>query len=131
MTMIPTDCYYTKEHEWVRLDGATFVVIGITEFAQDQLGDVIYVNLPEIGSEIQQFAQTGEAESVKAVSDLFSPVTGTVVEVNSNLQDTPELVNQDPYGEGWMLKVELSGTEQLSKLLSSDQYSDFLDSGEH
>ena len=115
----------------MRLDGATFVVIGITEFAQDQLGDVIYVNLPEIGSEIQQFAQMGEAESVKAVSDLFSPVTGTVVEVNSNLQDTPELVNQDPYGEGWMLKVELSGTEQLSKLLSSDQYSDFLDSGEH
>ena len=129
--MIPKDCYYSKEHEWVRIEDSKLVVIGITEFAQDQLGDVIYVNLPEIGSEMQQFAQMGEAESVKAVSDLFSPVTGIVVKVNENLQDAPELVNQDPYGDGWMLKVELSDTEQLSYLFSSDQYSDFLDSGEH
>jgi glycine cleavage system H protein len=129
--MIPTDCYYTKEHEWVRVEDATLVVIGITDFAQDQLGDVIYVNLPENGSEINQSAQMGEAESVKAVSDLFSPVTGTVVEVNGNLQDAPELVNRDPYGDGWMLKVELSSVEQLANLLSADQYGKYLDSGEH
>jgi glycine cleavage system H protein len=92
---------------------------------------VIYVNLPENGSEINQSAQMGEAESVKAVSDLFSPVTGTVVEVNGNLQDAPELVNRDPYGDGWMLKVELSSVEQLANLLSADQYGKYLDSGEH
>jgi len=118
--MVPTDLRYTKDHEWVRLEGDT-ATIGVTDFAAHELGDVVFVDLPEPGRGIEQFGTFGVVESVKAVSDLYAPVGGTVSEVNSALADTPELVNNDPYGDGWMLKlrdVKEGGTE----LVDQEQY---------
>ncbi|MFD1858531.1 glycine cleavage system protein GcvH [Aeromicrobium camelliae] len=106
--MIPEDLYYSREHEWVRLDGDV-AVIGITDFAQDQLGDIVFVDLPDSGEAVQAGAVVGELESTKSVSDVFSPVDGEVVERNDALETTPEVINSDPYGEGWLLKVKVSG----------------------
>lgn len=119
--MYPDDLKYSKEHEWVRLDG-NLAEIGVTVFAQDSLGDVVFVELPEIGTELKQFEKFGEIESVKAVSDLFSPVGGTIVEKNSEAIDKPESVNSDPYGVGWLIKVELADTAQLDELMDSATY---------
>jgi len=118
---VPQDLRYSKEHEWVRLDGDT-VTIGITSFAQEQLGDVVFVELPEKGATIRQFASLGVVESVKAASDIYSPVSGEVVERNVKVIEKPELVNQKPYEEGWMLKVKLADKGELQKLLSADDY---------
>ena len=119
--MYPDDLKYSKEHEWVRVNG-NMAEIGITVFAQESLGDVVFVDLPEVGSEVEQFAKFGEIESVKAVSDLFSPVGGTIVEVNDSATDSPEVVNDDTYGSGWLIKVELSDTAQLDELMDSTTY---------
>ncbi len=118
----PDDRRYSDEHEWALVDG-DIITVGVTRFATDSLGDVVYVDLPESGTEISQFDKFGEIESVKAVSDLFTPVGGTIVEVNSEVIDTPEKVNEDPYSVGWLLKVEASdAASQLEKLMDAGAY---------
>jgi glycine cleavage system H protein len=119
--MIPSDLRYTKEHEWVRVAGDE-ATVGITQHAADQLGDIVFVELPEPGRRLEQFATFGVVESVKAVSDLFAPVAGEVMEGNASLTATPELVNSDPYGAGWMLRVRLSDPAQLEQLLDAAAY---------
>jgi glycine cleavage system H protein len=117
----PDALQYTAEHEWVRIDGDV-VRVGITAFAQDALGDIVYVTLPEDGAEVQAGAVCGEVESTKSVSDVYSPVTGVVTGRNAGLDATPELVNTDPYGEGWMFEVRVADPAAIDGLLSSDDY---------
>ena len=117
----PDDLRYSKEHEWVRVEGS-YGTIGITSFASDELGDIVFVELPEVGARVAQFATFGVVESVKAVSDLYSPVSGSVMEVNDGLRDAPELLNTDPYGEGWIARVELSDPAELDSLMDADAY---------
>jgi glycine cleavage system H protein len=119
--MVPDDLRYTKEHEWVRVDGDE-ATIGITQYAADQLGDIVYVELPTVGSAVEQSATFGVVESVKAVSDLFAPVTGEVAGANDALTGEPELVNRDPYGDGWMLRIRLADPAQLDDLLDAAAY---------
>jgi glycine cleavage system H protein len=119
--MIPSDLRYTKEHEWVRVEGDV-ATVGITQHAADQLGDIVFVELPEPGRVLAQFATFGVVESVKAVSDLFAPVAGEVLEGNASLLATPEVVNSDPYGTGWMLRIRLSDRSQLEHLLDAAAY---------
>lgn len=121
----PSDRKYTKEHEWVRAD-ADVGTVGITDYAQDQLGDVVFVDLPAAGTKVTSLAKFGEIESVKAVSELFSPVSGEVVDRNEALADNPQWVNDDPYGEGWMLRVRLSAPAEVDKLMSAEEYETFL-----
>jgi glycine cleavage system H protein len=118
---IPPELRYTKEHEWVRVEGGV-AVIGITDHAQEQLGDLVYLELPKVGTVVDQFEKLGEIESVKAVSDLFSPVSGEVTERNEEAVKTPELVNQEPYGRGWLVKLSLSDAGEVDKLLTAAQY---------
>jgi glycine cleavage system H protein len=118
---VPADRRYLESHEWTTTDGET-VRVGITDFAQDELGDVVFVELPAEGDEVTKDAAFGVVESIKAVSDLLSPVSGTVVAVNEALFDAPELVNEDPYGEGWMIEVEPSSGGEFDALLSADDY---------
>ena len=120
---VPKDLYYTEEHEWIGVEG-DIITVGITDFAQGELGDIVFIELPENGSETTQMEPFGSIEAVKAVSDLFAPVSGTVVDVNSALEEKPELINEDPYGDGWMLKIKLSDKSELNSLLSADQYVD-------
>ena len=122
----PEDLKYTKEHEWLRIESETTVVVGITEYAADELGDVVFVELPDVGADVTAMGVFGEIESVKAVSELYSPVSGTVVERNEKLDDTPELVNDAAYSDGWMIKIELSDTSQLDGLMSAADYKQFL-----
>lgn len=122
----PADLKYTKDHEWVRVESGTVVVVGITTYAAEELGDVVFVELPDVGREITSTGQFGEIESVKAVSELYSPVSGTVIERNEQLADTPEVVNDSTYEDGWMIKVELSDSAQLDGLMSSAEYEEFL-----
>lgn len=117
----PGDLKYSKEHEWVRLEGDV-AVIGITEFAQDELGDIVYVEQPKVGDKVSQNEQFGVVESVKTVSDLYSPVSGEVVEVNDDVTSSPETINKDPYGGGWIIKVKTDDTADLDSLLSADDY---------
>ena len=126
--MNPTDRRYSSEHEWVRLLGDSTVEVGITEFAAESLGDVVYVELPAVGATLTQFEKMGEIESVKAVSDLYTPVSGTVVEVNEEASDSPEVVNDGPFGAGWLIKVSIEEESELDKLMSADQYQAFLES---
>jgi len=118
---LPEELKYTKDHEWARVDGNT-VVVGITDYAQSELGDIVYVELPEVGTQVTQGESFGTIEAVKAVSDLYAPVSGEVIEVNVKLNDSPELVNQDPYGEGWMIKIQISNPAELDDLLDKAQY---------
>jgi len=118
---VPADLKYTKEHEWLKIDGNK-VVIGITEWAQGELGDIVFVELPEVGAEVEQMESFGTIEAVKAVSEIYSPVNGKVVEVNAALDDDPMVINRDPYGEGWMIKVEITDAAQLEQLLDSNGY---------
>ena len=122
----PDDLKYTKEHEWLRIESETTVVVGITEYAADELGDVVFVELPDVGADVTAMSVFGEIESVKAVSELYSPVSGTVAERNKELDDTPELVNDSAYGDGWMIKIEMSDTSQLDGLMSAADYEQFL-----
>ena len=124
--MNPPECRYTKEHEWVRLSNGNRVHVGITDYAQEQLGDVVFLNLPELGGRVTQFQKFGEIESVKAVSDLFSPVSGRVIGVNPDAVESPELVNREPYVRGWLIEVELADPDELDSLLTADQYEAFL-----
>ena len=117
----PDDLRYSKEHEWVRADGAQ-ATIGITSFAADELGDIVFVELPEPGSQVSQFGVFGVIESVKAVSDLYAPISGEVVAVNETLRDRPELVNTDPFGEGWIAKVALADEAELDGLMDAAAY---------
>ncbi|WP_068504872.1 glycine cleavage system protein GcvH [Paenibacillus kribbensis] len=124
MSEVKQQLWYTEEHEWVERTEDGTVRIGITDFAQHQLGDIVFVELPGEGATIEQGAEVGTIESVKTVSDLFAPVTGTVLRVNEALESTPELVNESPYGKGWMIEVEVGNDveEALGKLLSADEY---------
>ncbi|MCS6803013.1 MAG: glycine cleavage system protein GcvH [Chloroflexota bacterium] len=119
---IPEDLGYTKEHEWVRFNDDGTVTMGITEFASEQLGDVVYIDLPAVGTQVKQFEKFGEIESVKAVSELFSAMSGEVIEVNEKLSEQPELVNTDPYGAGWMLRVRPSNPAERENLLTAAAY---------
>jgi glycine cleavage system H protein len=126
MLSYPAELKYVKTHEYVRVEGENTAVIGITAFAADQLGDVTYVELPKVGATIKKEDKFGVIESVKSVSDLFMPVTGEVVAVNERLSSEPELVNQDCYGVGWMLKVKLAGKDEFKDALTADQYKEFV-----
>ena len=122
---IPEDLSYTKDHEWVRLEG-DHVVIGITDFAQRELGDIVYVDVDTEGDVVEKEAVFGSVEAVKTVSDLFMPISGEVVEFNEGIEDAPELVNSDPYGDGWMIKVAVSDETELGQLLTSQQYKELV-----
>ncbi|CAI8042275.1 Probable glycine dehydrogenase (decarboxylating) subunit 1, partial [Geodia barretti] len=122
----PTDRKYTSEHEWVKIEEGSLALAGITEYAQDQLGDIVYFDLPQPGSTGTHLKKMGEVESVKAVSDLFSPITGEVVEVNQRLRDHPELANEDPLGEGWLLRVSVNDLSELDQLMSAEEYGSYI-----
>lgn len=130
MANIPTDLKYTRDHEWAKREGAN-VRVGITHYAQEQLGDVVFVELPKAGTKVKAKQSFGVVESVKAVSDLFAPVSGEVVEVNAELEKQPELVNQDPYGRGWMIVIKPSSAGEWDQLLTAKQYEEHLAQGGH
>ena len=119
--MVPKDLRYTQDHEWVKVDGDV-ATIGVTDYAASQLGDVVFVDLPAVGKTVDQFATFGVVESVKAVSDLYAPVAGEVTDVNAELGTKPELVNSDPFGEGWMIRVKVADPDQLTGLLDAAGY---------
>jgi glycine cleavage system H protein len=125
MATYPAELRYTREHEWAKVEG-TRARVGITHYAQDQLGDVVFVELPKVGAKVTQMQTFGVVESVKAVSDLFAPVSGVVVEVNQDLTQEPERVNRDPYGRGWLIVVELSNPDEAAKLMTAQQYEEYL-----
>jgi glycine cleavage system H protein len=124
MANIPDDLHYSKDHEWVRVEGDV-AIVGITDYAQDSLGDVVYVELPKVGDEFAANESFGSVESVKAVSEVFSPVSGEIVGTNDALADSPEKVNTDPYGEGWMIRVKLSNAGEVDSMLTAAEYEDF------
>ncbi|MGH2692263.1 MAG: glycine cleavage system protein GcvH [Actinomycetota bacterium] len=126
----PKDLKYTSEHEWAAVEDGDRVRVGITDFAQDALGDVVYVEVPEEGTEVRAGEPFGEVESTKSVSDIFSPVTGKVVERNPTLSDSPELVNKDPYGKGWLVVIEMSDASELESLMDSEGYQQTLKEAE-
>ena len=126
--MVPTDLRYTKDHEWVRVDGEE-ATVGITEYAAGQLGDIVFVELPDVGRTLAQFAAFGVVESVKAVSDLFAPVSGEVVASNDALAGSPEHVNADPYGDGWMIRLRLTEPGEVGELLDADAYDALIAAG--
>ena len=123
---IPKEFKYTKEHEWVVIDN-NIATIGITDHAQGQLGDIVFVELPELESKISQDDTFGVVEAVKTVADLFAPVSGSIVEINNKLEESPDLINSDPYGSGWIIKVSVDSLEEYNNLLSSDDYMDFIE----
>ncbi|WNG58965.1 glycine cleavage system protein GcvH [Archangium gephyra] len=125
MANVPSDLKYTKDHEWVRVNGKT-AVVGITDHAQKQLGDVVYVELPKVGDTFEAAEPFGSLESVKAVSEAFAPLSGKVTKVNTELNDSPEMINEDPYGDGWIIELELSNSNQLNELLSATAYEEFV-----
>ena len=123
----PEDLKYTAEHEWVRAGDSGVMRIGITDYAQEQLGDIVYVHLPEVGETVEAGTAVGELESTKSVSDLFAPVNGTVTAVNEALADQPDLVNSDPYGEGWLLDIEVEDAAEVAALMDAEAYKGQLD----
>ena len=123
---IPEELKYTEEHEWIRLEG-NIATVGITDFAQSELGDIVYIEVDTLDSEINSNDVFGTVEAVKTVSDLFMPVTGKVIEVNSSLEDAPEVVNDDPYGQGWIIKIEVTNPADVENLMSSDNYRNLID----
>ena len=125
--MVPAELRYSDEHEWVRVEADGAAVVGITAFAAESLGDVVFVELPEVGDSVAQFQKMGEVESVKAVSDLYSPVSGTVAARNDGVVDSPELVNESPYEGGWMIRVSLSDAGELDRLMDAARYQALLD----
>lgn len=122
---IPSELKYTKDHEWIRVEGDT-AVIGITDFAQRELGDIVYVEIETVGEQLDKEAVFGTVEAVKTVSDLFMPVSGEVIEMNSDIESSPEVVNSDPYGKGWMIKVKLSNPSEVDSLLSAADYQNLI-----
>jgi glycine cleavage system H protein len=124
MSNVPENLHYSKDHEWVRVDGDV-AIIGITDYAQNSLGDVVYVELPKTGDDFSANESFGSVESVKAVSEMFTPVTGEVLEINQALTDEPETVNSDPYGDGWMIRLRMSNPGEVDSLLTAAEYEDF------
>jgi len=124
--MYPENFRYTKDHEWVKVEGDT-ASVGITDFAQSQLGDVVFVELPEIGEELKSHQTMGVVESVKAVSDIYSPISGEVTEVNEGLNDDPEILNQDPHSKGWIIKLKIKNKSELDELMSASEYEKYLE----
>lgn len=124
--MYPDDFYYSQDHEWIKVKGEK-ALVGITDFAQKQLGDVVYVELPKIGTQLEFHQPLGVIESVKAVSDLYSPVSGEVLEANEELNNSPELVNEDPHGKGWIIRLKVKDESELQKLMSAVEYEKFLE----
>ena len=122
---VPEELLYTKEHEWTKIEGDT-AIVGITDYAQHQLGDIVYVELVEVGKEVKQMERIGTVESVKAVSDIYSPLSGTVIEVNDSLKDHPELINQDPYGKGWMVKLKIRDVSETKNLMKAGDYEKYV-----
>jgi len=122
----PDGLKYSKEHEWVLVENDV-ATVGITEFAQSELGDIVYVELPEAGEKLTKDDPFGSLESVKAVSDIFAPVSGTLVEVNDTLADSPETINEDPYGDGWLIKVQMSDKEEIKDLMTTEEYADYVE----
>ncbi|WP_299312338.1 glycine cleavage system protein GcvH [uncultured Aquimarina sp.] len=122
---IPSDLKYTKDHEWIKIDGDV-ATVGITDFAQSELGDIVYVEVETVGEELEQEEVFGTVEAVKTVSDLFLPLTGEIAEFNETLESDPELVNSDPYGDGWMVKIKIADVSQVDDLLSSDAYKELI-----
>ncbi|MGE6332258.1 glycine cleavage system protein GcvH [Stenotrophomonas sp. NPDC077659] len=131
MSEIPGDLKFLKSHEWARVEGNGRVTVGISDHAQGLLGDLVYVELPEVGADAKAGEQIAVVESVKAASDVYSPVSGTIVEVNSALSDKPETINEDAYGEGWMFVVEVSSSDELNELLDPDAYAEALENEDH
>jgi glycine cleavage system H protein len=123
---LPEDLKYTREHEWVSIDGSV-ATIGITDHAQEQLGDVVFVELPTVGDRVEKADAFGVVESTKAVSDVYAPLSGEVTEVNDDLPDNPELINEDPYGDGWMVKVAIADQADLEELMTADEYRKFIE----
>jgi glycine cleavage system H protein len=124
MANVPEDLHYSKDHEWVQVEGDG-AIVGITDYAQNSLGDVVYVELPKVGEEFAAHESFGSVESVKAVSEVFSPITGAITEVNNSLNDEPEKVNNDPYGEGWMIRIKMQNPGEVDSLLTAAEYEDF------
>jgi glycine cleavage system H protein len=131
MSDLPSELKYTKEHEWVRDEGDGTVTIGISDHAQEQLGDLVFVELPEVGDSVEAGRECGVVESVKAASDIYCPVSGEVVGINETLADTPETANQDPFGDGWLLRVKLTDTSQLDGLMDADAYAELIAAEAH
>jgi glycine cleavage system H protein len=125
--MVPENLRYTKDHEWIRLDGDS-ATVGITDHAQEELGDIVYVELPKAGAKFEQAASFGSVESVKAVSDIYCPVTGEISDANAALAESPEKVNDDPYGDGWLIKIKLSNPAQVDQLMTAAQYTEYIGS---
>jgi len=126
MSNVPPNLHYTKDHEWVKVEGDGTVTVGITDYAQAALGDVTFIDLPKVGKQLESADVFGTVESVKAASDLYSPVSGEVIAINSSLNDTPDLVNREPYEKAWMIKIKLKSAAELDKLLDSSSYQSLL-----
>lgn len=124
MSQIPAELKYVSSHEWIRDEGDGVVTVGITDHAQELLGDVVFVDAPEVDSEVEAEDEIAVVESVKAASDIYAPLAGTILEVNEELEDSPELINSDPYGDGWMFKMKLADTGDMDSLLSAEEYAD-------
>lgn len=122
---IPEDLKYTKDHEWVRIDG-NVATVGVTDFAQSELGDIVFVEIETLDEELEKEEVFGSVEAVKTVSDLFMPIGGTIIEINENIESSPELVNSDPYGEGWMIKIEINEASDIENLLTAEAYSNLI-----
>ena len=122
---IPEDLKYTKDHEWVRVEG-NVATVGVTDFAQSELGDIVFVEIETLDEELEKEEVFGSVEAVKTVSDLFMPIGGTVIEINENIESSPELVNSDPYGEGWMIKIEINEASDMENLLTAEAYSNLI-----
>ena len=122
---IPVDLKYTKDHEWVRIEG-NIATVGVTDFAQSELGDIVFVEIETLDEELEKEEVFGSVEAVKTVSDLFMPIGGTIIEINENIESAPELVNSDPYGEGWMIKIEINESSDIENLLTAAAYSDLI-----
>lgn len=122
---IPQELKYTKDHEWVKIDG-DIATVGVTDFAQGELGDIVYVEVETVGDSLDREEVFGTVEAVKTVSDLFSPLSGEIIEFNESLEDAPEKVNSDPYGEGWMVKIKMSDSNEVSDLMSAEEYKDLI-----
>ena len=130
MSSIPQDLKYSKDHEWIRAEDNFIGICGITDHAQELLTDIVFVELPEPGTEVKKGEQVAVVESVKAVSDIFTPVSGRITAVNKKLEDSPDLINTDPYGEGWIYKIEMSAKSDLDDLMDSEKYSEHVEAGE-
>jgi len=122
---IPTDLLYTSDHEWVRVEG-NVATVGITDFAQGELGDIVFVEFPELNSTIEKGQSTGSIEAVKTVADLYMPISGTIIAVNKNLDNNPEAVNDTPYGDGWMVNIEIANQDEINDLLTPEEYKDLI-----